>query len=77
MTFTGRTRVTRADAISDLFLLPGRVFYIIPKPGKLSRSAVQLSVDFTPIILFNLLKPTGYVMHQQFNIQQLYSLPTL
>jgi hypothetical protein len=27
--------------------------------------------------LFNLLKPTGYVMHQQFNIQQLYALPTL
>ena len=26
---------------------------------------------------FNLLKPTGYVMHQQFNIQQLYTLPTL
>ena len=25
----------------------------------------------------NLLKPTGYVMHQQFNIQQLYLLPTL
>jgi len=25
----------------------------------------------------NLLKPTGYVMHHQFNIQQLYSLPTL
>jgi hypothetical protein len=25
----------------------------------------------------NLLKPTGYVMHQQFNIQQLYTLPTL
>ena len=24
-----------------------------------------------------LLKPTGYVMHQQFNIQQLYALPTL
>jgi len=23
-----------------------------------------------------LLKPTGYVMHQQFNIQQLYALPT-
>ena len=23
----------------------------------------------------NLLKPTGYVMHQQFNIQQLYVLP--
>ena len=26
---------------------------------------------------FNLLKPTGYVMHRQFNIQQLYALPTL
>ena len=25
----------------------------------------------------NLLKPTGYVMHQQFNIQQLYVLSTL
>ena len=25
----------------------------------------------------NLLKPTGYVMHQHFNIQQLYVLPTL
>ena len=27
--------------------------------------------------MFNLLKPIGYVMHQQFNIQQLYVLPTL
>jgi len=25
----------------------------------------------------NLLKPTCYVMHQQFNIQQLYALPIL
>jgi len=25
----------------------------------------------------NLLKPTGHVMHQQFNIRQLYALPTL
>ena len=25
----------------------------------------------------NLLKPTGYVTHQQFNIQQLYALLTL
>jgi hypothetical protein len=25
----------------------------------------------------NLLKPTGHMMHQQFNIQQLYALPTL
>ena len=25
----------------------------------------------------NLLKPTDHVMHQQFNIQKLYALPTL
>ena len=31
----------------------------------------------SPHRLFNLLKPTGHVMHQQFNIQQLYVLPTL
>ena len=29
------------------------------------------------MIHLNLLKPTGHVMHQQFNIQQLYALPTL
>jgi len=29
------------------------------------------------ISFFNLLQPTGYVMYQQFNIQQLYALPTL
>ena len=28
-------------------------------------------------IFINLLQPTCYVMHQQFNIQQLYVLPTL
>jgi len=28
-------------------------------------------------VVFNLLKPTGHVMHHQFNIQQLYALPTL
>ena len=27
--------------------------------------------------LFNLLNPTGHAMHKQFNIQQLYVLPTL
>ena len=28
-------------------------------------------------VSFNILNPTGHVMHQQFNIQQLYVLPTL
>jgi hypothetical protein len=27
--------------------------------------------------LINILKPTGHVTNQQFNIQQLYALPTL
>jgi len=27
--------------------------------------------------VINLLKPTGYVMHHQFNIQESYALPTL
>jgi len=27
--------------------------------------------------LLNILKPTGHVIHHQFNIQQLYALPTL
>ena len=29
------------------------------------------------VMTFNSLNPTGHVMHQQFNIQQLYALPTL
>ena len=28
-------------------------------------------------LTLNLLKPTGYVMQQQFNVQQLYALHTL
>ena len=29
------------------------------------------------VLWVNFLKPAGHVMHQQFNIQQLYVLPTL
>jgi len=32
---------------------------------------------FRKIAIINILKPTGHVMHHQFNIQQLYALPTL
>jgi hypothetical protein len=35
-----------------------------------------LSID-SVAELSNHLKPTGYVTHQQFNIEQLYALPTL
>ena len=44
------------------------------------RPSTQLPVQYLPHpfkFIINLLKPTGYVMHQQFNIQQLYILPTL
>jgi hypothetical protein len=33
--------------------------------------------EFISVLFLNLLKPTDYVMHHQFNIQQLYALPTL
>ena len=36
----------------------------------------EVGTDFLHGV-FSLLKPTGHVMHQQFNIQQLYVLPTL
>ena len=37
----------------------------------------RLIANIACVVDINLLKPTGYVMHQQFNIQQLYALPTL
>ena len=47
------------------------------------RKSVALEIEvlsyyvFTKLKTINLLKSTGYVMHQQFNIQQLYALLTL
>jgi len=43
------------------------------------KSPATLSVSLRSVwyTFINLLKPTGHVMHQQFNIQQLYALPTL
>ena len=38
--------------------------------------AVRFGANLLPFCV-NLLNPTGHVMHQQFNIQQLYILPTL
>jgi hypothetical protein len=38
---------------------------------------LKLLSSQSPTNALNLLKPTGYVMHQQFNIQQLYALLTL
>ena len=38
---------------------------------------IRIIFMFVERILIKLLTPTGHVMHQQFNIQQLYVLPTL
>jgi len=38
---------------------------------------IHLSTVFSMIRTYILLYPTGYMMHHQFNIQQLYALPTL
>ena len=44
----------------------------------LTRKMLRLvECTFIRLVSINLLKPTGHVMHQQFNIQQLYALPTL
>ena len=40
-------------------------------------SMSTFSYFFIVWLLINPIKPTGYVMHQQFNVQQLYVLPTL
>ena len=44
--------------------------------SNLKKSFMSQNFDIL-IFCFNLLNPTGHVMHQQFNIQQLYALPTL
>ena len=38
---------------------------------------IRLILKLLVVFLFKLLMPTGHVMHQQFNIHQLYVLPTL
>jgi hypothetical protein len=53
--------------LSDL----GTVFIFIAQDGPTFYHINSISS------VFNLLTPTGHVMHQQFNIQQLYILPTL
>ena len=44
----------------------------------MAKCSTVIHIDSLPCFnVINLLKPTGHVMHQQFNIQQLYVLPTL
>jgi hypothetical protein len=41
------------------------------------RSCAEAKQNSLEQIINNLFKPTGYVMHHQFNIQQFYILSTL
>jgi len=42
----------------------------------LVKNVLLMSLHDT-LVIINRSKPTGHVTHQQFNIQQLYALPTL
>ena len=46
------------------------------QPKYMAVMHTESPVNFV-VTYINLLKPTGYVMHQQFNIQQFCVLPTL
>jgi len=65
--------------ISDLPRIPV-LLLCLQKPATASYyDSAQSIRSFTPCFImthFNLLKPTDIVMHHQFNIQQLYALPT-
>ena len=66
-------RQDRTHQFSALFLQKPQ-----GKPHILVGMAEIHNVDTGMILTWlNLLKPTGHVMHQQFNIRQLYVLPTL
>ena len=45
--------------------------------GGVGQGAANVNVIFLLVGHVNLLKPTGHVMHQRFNIQELYALPKL
>jgi hypothetical protein len=54
------------------FLLPNPFLFIVQRHHVIR---CYVMIDMSSVV--NLLKPTGHVMHQQFNIQQLYVPPTL
>ena len=60
---------TGPPLLSSLLLEPGLM-------NGTKHSTNVLNIWYQPGLI-NLLKPTGHVMHQQFNIQQLYILSSL
>jgi hypothetical protein len=63
-------------------MLGGAVTAILTFDCRIKHFFIGFLNNFTPKlpaikVRFNLLKLTGYMVHLQFNIQQLYTLPTL
>jgi hypothetical protein len=55
-----------------------QIFFRILLLSPVSTISTQLHAQLLlHVALINILKPIGHVMHQQFNIQQLYVLPAL
>ena len=78
--FNQRVLLTCTWKVPGSFLVwhtdcPGGLALSLGLPEK--SSSIFLTPTQTWVLPFNLVKPTGHVMHQQFNIQQLYALPTL
>ena len=48
----------------------------VNREARILRMKVIFILRVYATTVLNLLKPTGHAMHQQFNIQQLYVLPT-
>jgi len=54
----------------------GSISYQLSEGDILHTAFLRYVQVWVLILSINILKPTGYVMHHQFNIQQLYALPT-
>ena len=61
----------------ELIFLQQGFLKMFNRCDKQQRIHFYYDVCIVEVSSINFLKPTGYVMHQQFNIQQLYTLPTL
>ena len=64
----------RVDLTSEGLILIGLIDMLLQIQ---SRTQYKPSTRSNRRCALNLLKPTGYVIYQQFKIQQLYVLPTL
>ena len=56
--------------------VPNTKYCILHMRNKIKTSTYSFEKN-NKFTVINLLKPTSHVMHQQFNIQQLYVLPTM